>query len=89
MSVIHKYYLEPVLTTLQLPAGAKVLTVGVQKSAVCLWAEVDLERGWQERQFLTIPTGVNVDLYKSIYIGTVFMEDLVFHVYENGVMNRS
>lgn len=87
MSVIYEYTLNSVLTTLQMPFGAKVLTVGVQNENICLWAEVDPARAPQTRQFMAVPTGLDAYLDGLTYVGTVFLEYLVWgylvlHIYE-------
>jgi hypothetical protein len=81
MSVIWKYTLEPVLTTLFMPAGAKVLRVGAQDGELRLWAEVDPLRRPEVRQFMAVPTGVEVDLHDTTYVGTTAPGALVVHVY--------
>lgn len=80
--VVWKYTLMPFHSTLQIPFGAKVLTVGVQDGEVRLWVEADPTRADEERRFLTVPTGIEVDLHNTTYVGTFFLDDLVFHVYE-------
>ncbi len=84
MAVIWKYTLDPILTTLQMPLGAKVLTVAAQDGEMRLWAEVESNRPGplQERQFMAVPTGIDMYCDDTTYVGTVFLDDLVFHIYE-------
>jgi hypothetical protein len=91
MSVVWKYGLDPILTTLHMPLGAKVLTVGAQVGELRLWAEVDPLRRPEPRQFMAVPIGVEVDLHGMTYVGTVQLSDpdLVFHVYEIHARNRT
>jgi hypothetical protein len=79
--VIWKYTLDPILTTLRMPLGAKVLTVAAQDGNVCLWAECAVGVDLETRQFMAVPTGSEVYLGGTTYVGTVFLDDLVFHVY--------
>jgi hypothetical protein len=86
MSVVWKYDLDPLFlfTKLHMPVGAKVLTVGAQNGELRLWAEVDPLRRPEPRQFMAVPTGVEVDLHGTTYVGTVQLSDpdlVVFHVY--------
>jgi len=63
-----------------------VLSAGVQGVSMFLWIDVDCE----STDYVTIqvvPTGEFTPL-KSEYISTVFMDDMVFHVY-NLETNRS
>ncbi len=84
MAVVWKYTLSRhgLLTTPQMPFGAKVLTVAAQDGEMRLWAEVDPARAQQERQFMAVPTGFDAYLDGTIYLGTVFLDDLVLHIYE-------
>jgi hypothetical protein len=81
MSAVWKFTLDPILTTLQMPAGAKVLTVAAQDGEVRLWAEVDPDNALETRQFMAVPTGAEVYLDGMTYVGTAFLDDLVFHIY--------
>ncbi len=66
-----------------MPFKAKVLTAGTQGADICLWAQGDMDGGWEERRFLVIPTGVNADLNDAEYVATaIFLDGLVFHVFE-------
>lgn len=42
---------------LGMPVGAKILNVGLQYDMPCLWAEIDLNVGYQYRDLLVIGTG--------------------------------
>ncbi len=68
----------------EMPIGAKVLSVGSQKAnTVCLWARVNtLTREKESRRFRIIGTGQ--ECFRDIFIGTVEDKDGVhiWHVFE-------
>lgn len=69
---------------LQMPIGAKILSVQLQGDLPCLWALVDPSEPTKKRYFRIFGTGHNIDLDDSHYIGT-FMTDvgaLVWHMFE-------
>lgn len=81
--------------TIDLPVGAQVLSVGVQKGvnvqgypeAMCLWALVRPKGPTEKRRFRIFGTGHPIkpgDLLFSRFLGTVMLEGgaLVFHVFE-------
>ena len=69
---------------LQMPIGAKVLAVQVQRGTPCIWAEVDPDAGWEQRLFVIRGTGHPFRGGERQYVGTFQLEGgaLVFHVYE-------
>ena len=75
----------PVGGAIYMPNGAKILSVGVQGLSLMLWAEVDPKRTEYPRHFEVFGTGheLHSDIGTSReFIGTAFMEDLVWHIYE-------
>lgn len=95
MRVIWKYPLNPGVNTLQLPAGATVLSVAAQGQDVVLWAYVDPDPNTpkEPRTFVAFATGEKFDDDPiGPFIGTVRMPvdpifaalvpELVFHVFE-------
>ena len=73
--------------TLELPEGAKILTVQMQGGMPQLWAMVDSEKEKKTRYFRLGRTGYPLgDDYLRIvnYIGTFQIEDgiLAFHLFE-------
>jgi hypothetical protein len=82
---------------LDLPEGAKILTVQVQDSIPCLWAEVEVhdpgksigqfsQEPYQieRRSFRIFGTGHQIPpLLNLEYIGTVQINGLVWHIYED------
>lgn len=80
--VILKYELNPSnMTVLMLPESAQILTVKSGQDHVYLWAVVPEGKENVKRSFMVIPTGEGV-VDNSIYIGTAYVEKMVFHVFE-------
>ena len=88
MNKIYKYNLRiEDQQVIQMPIGAKILTVQVQKGQVQLWALVNPEIPTQARTIEIIGTGnpINDDIVgERNYIATFQLHDgsLVFHVFE-------
>ena len=89
MKTIYKYGLSITDTqNVQMPFGARILCVQVQRGTPCIWAEVDTEEERTEMRRIDIyGTGHPMDRnpeFGSSYIGTFQVRDgdFVFHVYE-------
>ncbi len=86
MRSIFKYQLNFVALPqrLDLPDGARVLTVAAQADRVTLWAEVDVDHPPRERRFRTYGTGHPLPPEPGQYLGTAHLvnQGLVVHVYE-------
>jgi len=90
MVTIYKYRLSPTSNVIEMPEGAQVLSVHEQQGDVCLYAEVDTSRPYENRLFLVAGTGWNIDdsdmHYGRKFIGTVVCDglwgQLVWHVFE-------
>lgn len=69
---------------LDMPKGAKVLTVQTQQETVCLWAIVNPNNETEKRGFYIVGTGHPFPKHASDYVGTVQVRNgfLVFHVFE-------
>lgn len=69
----------------EMPEGAKVLCVQMQRGQPCMWAEVDVTAAKVNRSFSVFTTGwERSNRYQGAYIGTVQTEsDLVFHFYQD------
>jgi hypothetical protein len=74
--------------SLDMPAGARLLTVAVQGRVPCLWALVDPEATRVPREFRLVGTGHRIDspawlVARLEYAGTFQMADgaLVFHLF--------
>lgn len=72
--------------SIEMPAGAQILTVQVQMGDPVIWALVDPDAEIETRNFRTFGTGhsIGVDVNKLVYIGTwqIFNGTLVFHLFE-------
>jgi hypothetical protein len=80
---VYKYKLYPPKTTLELPVGSKILTVHSQRHDVCIWIEIPNSHSIEKREFVSLPTGKEWEFEsKREYIGTVFVDEDVFHIYE-------
>ena len=76
---------------LEIPQGAKILTLQMQKHdegevpRPYFWAEVDPGAPMEERMFLTFGTGKEIpDAFRNLirHVGTYQQEPFVWHVYE-------
>jgi hypothetical protein len=83
MFVIWKWTLTPDCK-IEMPKGAKILTVQVQHNEPQLWAMVCTKMERETRHFKIFGTGHNIDTFPDKYIGTFQIHDgtLVFHVFE-------
>lgn len=87
MKTIYKYILEPIGgLAIQMPVGAKILTVQGQNDRICIWAEVNSDSPTEEVIFEVFGTGHKLPNGMGVnreYIGTVQVCDgsLVLHVY--------
>jgi hypothetical protein len=85
MKTIHKYSLEISDTVaLDLPKGAKVLSVQNQNNIPCLWALVDPAKPKEKRHFRILGTGQPVGGTAGTFLGTVLLNNghFVIHVFE-------
>ena len=71
-------------TEIEMPKGAKVLTVQTQRGEPCIWAIVDPNQEKEIRCFFIYGTGISFDYLQTYkYIGTFQPHDyLVFHLFE-------
>lgn len=70
--------------TLEMPQGAKILSVQTQGDQPVLWAEVVNTKPMETRYFVLVGTGKHVPTYASKFLGTLQFEGgtYVFHLYE-------
>ena len=84
MKTIWKFVVEPACS-IDMPAGAQVLSVREQGGAICLWALVDPAAPLEARRFIWVGTGHRMpDEAPLTYLGTGHLDQgaLVFHVFE-------
>ena len=85
-NTIYKYPLKVTdVNRLELPKGAIILCIQLQKGTPCLWAQVDANENEKEVRIIeTIGTGNPMKESPRSYIGTYQLHEgmLVFHVFE-------
>lgn len=81
---IYKYVLIPDKQFLQVPEGARFLQAGEQNGDVVVWALVDTEAPSEGRNVAVYGTGHEVPAAPGVYLNTVFVGPLVFHVFVDG-----
>jgi len=83
MKEIWKYKLEP-RTELEMPEGARILSVQNQHEQPCLWALVEVSMPKVKRMFTIYGTGHSLPANPGNYLGTfqLQMGAFVFHVFE-------
>ena len=84
MKTIFKY---PISATheclIDLPKGAKIISLKVQRGIPCLWAIVDTDAEIEKRKFMTYGTGHELPVNPGTFIGTFLVNDFfVYHVFE-------
>jgi hypothetical protein len=90
MKTVWKYTLTGPQKSFSIPKGARILTVQAQHSNPCLWMLVDTEAEEERRYFKAYGTGhkIDVGVHEGMYLGTVQLDGLVFHVFEVTEMAR-
>lgn len=71
--------------SLAMPKGAKVLRAEFKNRVLTIWAIVDTDAQEERRYFAIFGTGHDMGKYKQemlLYISTVFINELVLHVFE-------
>ncbi len=85
MTTIYKYPVSPECE-IEMPRGAKILTVQTQRGEPQLWALVDPDAPKERRRNVAFGTGHDIAYPEHLtYIGTVQMPgvSLIFHVFED------
>ncbi len=74
------------LTTVEMPEGARILQFGFQRNKPQLWALVDPEAAVEAREFLLVSTGHNIAMTNElIHIATASTDpdwSYVYHLFE-------
>lgn len=83
MKTVWKYEISMGLNKIEMPEGAAILTVQMQREKPCLWALVDSSKEKETRQFCIYGTGHKI-ANDVIYVNTFQVENgtYVFHVFE-------
>jgi hypothetical protein len=80
---IFKYLLNLQETHLELPVGSSILTVKYMNEGAMLWALINKNENVMEiRRIVCFGTGWDIPEDNLVYIGTIYPEPLVFHVFE-------
>lgn len=90
MSVIYKYELGDGLRSYDLPKGARILSVAIQRDVPYMWALVEPQEPMEQRKIMLTGTGVPFDGGPYKFIGTMLTPDqrFVFHVFEESAALR-
>lgn len=83
--VVWKFRLRPWTIFIDVPRGARVLSVGAQGPDVVAWLLCDPDAEYVARMLAAWPTGevLPTAAEGAAFVGTVQMDDgLVFHVFE-------
>lgn len=69
-------------TTVEIPQAFMIGRLGIQRRNIYFWAEVDTKALAVKKEFIMMPTGVDVPV-DAVYIDTVIDEDsgTVWHLY--------
>lgn len=65
-----------------MPADARILTAQVQSNTICLWAYVNPDAPLERRVIEILATGQWGDDEKRVYIASVQVASLVWHIFE-------
>lgn len=90
---VYKYVLSPTTKqTIEMAAGAEVLSVGVQGNDIVIWAKVYSRSPLVDREVLIYGTGHDMDEHSNAhhkFVGTVSLHGhLWFHVFVGGESRR-
>jgi hypothetical protein len=88
MKTIHKFSISIVdEQTVQMPVGALILSIQVQRGQPCVWAMVDTDQSTHARKFYLVGTGHPCEHVNGCkYVGTFQTQEggLVFHLFDFG-----
>ena len=83
MKKILKYQLLGFDNIIEMPEGAKVLSVQLRGNGIYLWVITDPDNKKAKRKFLLVGTGQKFSSDNLEFIGTVQVESFVWHVFED------
>lgn len=79
---IYKYPLtDTEAQVIEMPVGAKIVSVGQQEGKITLWADVESDSESAERRIFIIGTGWPVPEYLE-YVGTTTRGLFVWHIFQ-------
>ena len=83
--VIYKYQLDMTLINrIAMPAKSEILTVQTQSGVLCVWVKCNPDNPSVIRNLAIHGTGNRFPEVSGIYINTVQMGSLVWHVFDLG-----
>lgn len=85
MKTIWKFVIPPAgnRKSVEMPAGALVLSAAFQGEDLCVWALVDPDARKERRGFAVLATGEKMPIATGFkFISTGFIHGLVFHIFE-------
>ena len=86
---IWKFPARPDMFVLEMPSGARILSIDAQNGKPFLWALVDPDAPKVQRRFLTAGTGhpLHDSVSGAAFVGTFQLHGgaLVFHLFDFGV----
>lgn len=82
MKQVWKFEIYTDENPVQMPEGAEILSVSFQEQNLMMWALVDTEAKLVDRHIIARGTGHNIRADNISFIGTAFLDDMVFHVFE-------
>lgn len=85
--IIYKYPLRPGTFEIEMPEGARILSVAVQDDKPMMWALVDPSAPLSKHGLMVVGTGHNMeglDVRNWRFVGTFQLDggSLVFHLFE-------
>lgn len=89
---VYKYPLEPtaerdphgnMIVDVQMPKAHTILRAANQDGTICVWAGVRPENELMTQRFVVVPTGSRYDQWGLMYVDTVFIGAMVFHVFRS------
>lgn len=83
MRVVWKYPISAEVTEVDLPVGSVVRRVEQRPEGAVAWVEHDTDRPKVPRRLIVVATGQEVPEIAHAYVGTLFQDWLVWHVYED------
>lgn len=80
MKTIWKYIIQPDTTEIEIPEDFEPLSIQMQRGDLCIWAKVTPGKSMKWVKIHVIGTG-HVFRDAGKFIGTVQIDDLVFHIF--------
>lgn len=84
MRKIFKYQVSELGRPVMMPSGAHILSAGMQNDSVFVWAIVNPDYPLVKRRIRVYATGEELGYHTGKFVGTVFLDWLVYHVFDQG-----